>query len=208
MRYRSALPIVLSLMSVSTGQVHELQHKQSRAYPARRVPYDRAAVNRPTTTDQIDEKAAGPAVLRAQILLDRAGFSVGEIDGRMGTNALHAVAGFRAARGLPPGTSVDADVWNALNMDTAPALIEYTLSEDDVKGPFVSIPTDMMRKARLKYLCYSSALEAIAEKLAIKPSLFRQLNPGSRFSAAGQKIYAPNVLMRVTAKAAGIVVSK
>jgi lipoprotein-anchoring transpeptidase ErfK/SrfK len=206
MRYRSALPMVLSLMSVSTGQVHELQHKQSRAHPARRVPYDLAAVNR--TTDQMDEKAAGPAVLRAQILLGRAGFSVGEIDGRMGTNALHAVAGFRAARRLPPGTSVDADFWNALNMDTAPALIEYALSEDDVKGPFVSIPTDMMRKARLKYLGYSSALEAIAEKFHINPALFRQLNPGSRFSAAGQKIYAPNVLMRVTAEAAAIVVSK
>jgi lipoprotein-anchoring transpeptidase ErfK/SrfK len=93
-------------------------------------------------------------------------------------------------------------------MDTAPALIEYTLSEDDVKGPFVSVPADMMRKARLKYLGYGSALEAIAERFHINPTLFQQLNPGTRFNLAGQKIYAPNVLMRATAKAAGIVVSK
>jgi peptidoglycan hydrolase-like protein with peptidoglycan-binding domain len=98
-RYLLVLPTVLGLILVATGQVQsKSQHKQSRAKAAPRIPYDLAAVNSPATADQFDEKAEGPAVLRAQILLARAKFSVGEIDGRMGTNAVRAVAGFRTAR--------------------------------------------------------------------------------------------------------------
>jgi lipoprotein-anchoring transpeptidase ErfK/SrfK len=175
---------------------------------AARIRYDLAAVNNPATTNQLDEESEGSAVLRAQILLDRAKFSVGEIDGRMGTNALQAVAGFRAARGLPASTSVDAEVWKALNMDTAPALVEYTLSEDDVKGPFVSVPANMMLKTKLTYLGYGSALEATAEKFHINPALLQRLNPGSKFTVAGQKMYAPNVLTELNAKASRVVVSK
>jgi lipoprotein-anchoring transpeptidase ErfK/SrfK len=210
-RYLSVVLVAFGLISISTGQVKsksKRQHKQLRTKAAPRIHYDLAAVNNAGTTDQLDEKAEGSAALRAQILLARAHFSMGEIDGRMGTNALHAVAGFRAARGLPPGTSVDADVWKALNMDTAAALVEYTLSEDDVEGPFVTVPPDMMLKAKLKYLGYGSALEAIAEKFHTNSGLFQQLNPGSKFSVAGQKVYAPNVLTEVNQKAARVVVSK
>ncbi|MCU1338953.1 MAG: ErfK/YbiS/YcfS/YnhG family protein [Bryobacterales bacterium] len=214
-RYLTVLPVALGLISISTGQVKskqqhtsKQQHKQSRIKAAPRIRYDLAAVNNPATTDQLDEKAEGSAALRAQILLARAHFSMGEIDGRMGTNALHAVQGFRAAHGLPPGTSVDADVWKALNMDEAPALVEYTLTGEDVEGPFVTVPAEMMLKAKLKYLGYGSALEGIAEKFHINPALLQQLNPGSKFSDADQKIYVPNVLTQVNQKATRVVVSK
>jgi len=207
MRCLSALPlIVLSLISISRGEVRgKSKHTQTKV--DHRVRYDLAAVNNPATTDQLEEKSEGSAVLRAQILLDRAKFSVGEIDGRMGTNALQAIAGFRAARGLPAGTTVDADVWKALN-EAAPALVEYTISADDVKGPFVNVPANMMLKAKLMYLGYSSPLEAIAEKFHIDPALLQRLNPGSKFSVAGQKIYTPNVLTVVTVKASRVAVSK
>jgi lipoprotein-anchoring transpeptidase ErfK/SrfK len=165
-------------------------------------------VNSPAATDRLDEKSEGSAVLRAQILLDRGNFSVGEIDGRMGTDSLQAIAGFRVARGLPAGTSVDADVWKALNADTAPALIEYMLSEDDVKGPFVIVPASMMLKAKLTYLGYASVLEGVAEKFHVSTTLLQQLNPRSKFSVAGQSIYVPNVMTEMTAKAARVVVSK
>jgi lipoprotein-anchoring transpeptidase ErfK/SrfK len=126
----------------------------------------------------------------------------------MGTNALRAVAGFRAARGLTGGTAVDADTWKAINADGAPALIEYTLSEDDVKGPFVQIPASMMLKAKLKSLGYRSALEGISEKFHINPALLQQLNPGTNFNLAGQKLYAPNVPSQIETKAGRVVVSK
>jgi peptidoglycan hydrolase-like protein with peptidoglycan-binding domain len=38
--------------------------------------------------------------LAAQVALDRAGFSPGEIDGRPGTNTAHALEGFQERHGL------------------------------------------------------------------------------------------------------------
>jgi lipoprotein-anchoring transpeptidase ErfK/SrfK len=199
--------VVLSVASISqAAQQGKSKHTQSKVAP--KIHYDLAAVNNSATTDPLDETSEGSAVLRAQILLDRAGFSVGEIDGRMGTNALHAVAGFRSARRLAAGTSVDADVWKALNNEAAPALVEYKLTEDDVKGPFATVPASMMLKAKLMHLGYGSALEAIAEKFHVNMALLQRLNPGSKFGAAGQSIYVPNVLNEVHTKASRVVVSK
>jgi lipoprotein-anchoring transpeptidase ErfK/SrfK len=209
-RYYVSLLALSGLVSMSAGEVPHKTPRQSarlKAAPSH-VQYDLTAINNPATTDSLEEKAEGSAVLRAQILLDRTHFSVGEIDGRMGANALRAVTGFRAAHGLPPGTSIDGDVWKALNSDSAPALVEYTVTDDDVKGPFVKIPSNMMLKAKLKYLGYSSALEGIAEKFHINPALLQQLNPGTNFGVAGQKSYVPNVPTELNARAARVVVSK
>jgi len=39
-------------------------------------------------------------------------------------------------------------MWAKLNADTAPAIQPYTLTEEDVSGPFTpDMPTDMMEKA-------------------------------------------------------------
>jgi len=208
MRYLILVLIGLGLVSTSHGEGRGDPRKQARTKTAPGIHYDLAAVNNPATTDRLEEEAEGSAVLRAQILLDRAHFSVGEIDGRMGNNTLQAIAGFRAARGLPEGTSVDPDVWKALNMDTAPVLQEYVLSGEDVSGPFDRIPNNMMLKAKLMHLGYGSALEAVGEKFHINPALLQQINPGSKFSVAGQKIYAPNVSRQENAQAARVVVSK
>ena len=208
MRNLSLVLIGLSLVSLSDGEGRGKPQRQARTNAAPRAHYDLAAVNNLGTTDQLEQKAEGSAVLRAQILLDRAHFSVGEIDGRMGNNALQAIAGFRAVRGLPEGTSIDTDVWKALNTDTAQVLQEYVLTEGDVSGPFDRVPSDMMLKAKLMYLGYGSALEAMGEKFHINPALLQQINPGSKFGVAGQKIYAPNVSRQGNAKAARVVVSK
>src|ERR1051326_8312102 len=195
------LPLVLALLPPAMAAA-----PRAKARPQPR--FDLAAVGNPATTPVLQEKDQGPAVLRAQILLDRARFSVGEIDTRMGANTLRAVAGFRAARGLPEGDSIDADVWKALNADSAPALMENTITQEDVMGPFVRIPEQMMAKVKLTHLGYSSALEEIAEKFHINPGLLQQMNPGTVFTAAGRKRYVPNVTRQSDMKAARVVVSK
>ena len=201
-RYLVCLPIIFGSSLPADGAV-----RRSKAPTP--VRFNTAAVNNPNTMPDLAEKATGPGMLRAQILLDRAHFSVGEIDGVMGANALHAVAGFRAARGLPPGNSIDAEVWkalNAFNMDSA--LVEYSLSASDVKGPFVPIPSDMMAKVKLTHLGYTSPLEGIAEKFHISPALLQKLNPGKTFKVAGQKVFVPNVSTNLNAKATRVIVSK
>src|SRR5437763_5565556 len=85
----------------------------------------------------------GDAVMRAQILLDRAHFSCGEIDGEFGSNLEKTVTAFQEERHLQPTRTVDAATWGVLNGDQAPALMAYSISADDVKGPFEKIPADM-----------------------------------------------------------------
>src|ERR1051326_1108422 len=128
------------------------------------VRYNAAAVNNPATTDQLGPGDKGSAALRAQILLMHAHFSVGEIDGSMGDNTLQALAGFEEARGLPAPNFIDNKRWQGLHSDQSPVLTSYTITAADLKGPFVTVPTDMLAKAKLQYLGYASPLEELAEK--------------------------------------------
>jgi peptidoglycan hydrolase-like protein with peptidoglycan-binding domain len=127
-----------------TGHRYHATGAQTKGAPKQKAPppptYDLAAVNNPATVEALKENDAGTAALRAQILLDRAHFSVGEIDGRVGANMLRALNAFRAARGLPRGDMVDEDVWKALNAVMGETLSVYTITADDLDGPFIQVP--------------------------------------------------------------------
>ena len=170
--------------------------------------FDPNVVNDGSIKTFLHEDDAGSEVLRAQILLDRAGLSVGEIDGHFGNNMVHAVLGVRATHGLPAEPAVDENVWNVLNMDTAPALISYTTTEEDFKGPFVKVPANMMAKAKLKYLGYSSPLEGIAEKFHVQPALLQRLNPSRSLVKAGEELTVPKIRDPIQGMAARVIVSK
>jgi lipoprotein-anchoring transpeptidase ErfK/SrfK len=148
-----------------------------------------------------DAATSSPAdrILRQQVLLDRAHFSPGEIDGRDGANTRLALAAFAKSRG-GAGTA-------ALDADAAPALVAYTIAPSDVAGPFTRVPVDMEEKAKLPALGYASALEALGEKFHSKPDLLKRLNPKAAFRA-GEPIQVPNVTRTAPGKAAKVVVDK
>jgi lipoprotein-anchoring transpeptidase ErfK/SrfK len=150
-------------------------------------------VNDAALVASVGQGGEGAAVLRAQILLDRARFSPGEMDAAYGSNMRQAIAGFQKSRGLSVNGEVDAATWKALDSDNAPVLVTITLSADDVAGPFTPLPSGMAAQSKLDALGYTSSLEALGEKFHASPELLKQLNPGKDFDEAGEQLVVPSV---------------
>ena len=132
--------------------------------------------------------------LEFQVMLDRAGFSPGEIDGTAGANLSRALTAYQETRGLPATHRPDCKTFEALRQQSSePSTRSYELSADDVKGPFSeAIPTRLEDQSRLPALEYRSPLERIAERFHAAPALVQRLNGRSHFQA-GDTITVPDV---------------
>ncbi|WP_426109681.1 L,D-transpeptidase family protein [Massilia sp. PWRC2] len=152
---------------------------------------------------------AAAAIVRAQVLLDRAHFSAGEIDGAPGSNLKAALAGFQKAHDLAADGTLNAATWDALNSDPSDALIGYTVSEQDVAGPYQAVPDSMADKAKLSSLGFASIEEALGERFHVSPALLQKLNPGKDLQRVGEQIVVPHVEGAAPLpKGARIVISK
>jgi lipoprotein-anchoring transpeptidase ErfK/SrfK len=146
------------------------------------------------TPDVATAQDRTPAVLRAQVLLDRARFSPGVIDGKPGENVRQAIAAFEEANALPVDGQLDEAVFQKLTqIDSRPVLTQYVITAEDVAGPFIdSVPKDIEDQAKLKKLSYTSAAELIAEKFHMTEDLLKTLNPNVDLTKAGATITVPD----------------
>jgi lipoprotein-anchoring transpeptidase ErfK/SrfK len=142
--------------------------------PHRGRPQQKHTAKKPTTPP-LDERA-----LRTQVMLDRAGYSPGEIDATLGTSTQKALEAFTKHGG--DAATLPAD-----------ALTTYRITDQDAAGPFTpDIPSEMMEMAKLDALNYKNIVEALGERFHSSPTLLRRLNPSATF-AAGDAIQVPNV---------------
>ncbi|MDA9420388.1 ErfK/YbiS/YcfS/YnhG [Bradyrhizobium sp. CCBAU 25360] len=179
-----------------TGQICiSLFFALAAASPAFAAEMSAEAVNsaQPTKKSLSNEKPT-PAGVRLQVLLDRAHFSLGEIDGKFGENARKALRAYAEARQLPSSDTLSDDVWKALQADDRPATATYTIAQQDVAGPFLTrLPSKMEDMKDIPKLGYTSPREALAEKFHMSEQLLEMLNPGRHFDRAGEIIVVVNI---------------
>jgi lipoprotein-anchoring transpeptidase ErfK/SrfK len=152
--------------------------------------------------------AEGPSVLYVQILLDRARFSPGVLDGRWGKNTEKAVAWFQDREGLPATGVVDSVTLARLRAraGSPPALLgTRVLTEDDLAGPFLSIPTDVYGWRNLECMCYESPAEKLGERYHATTAVLSELNGGRALDSLtpGDTLVVPNLREEPASPAAG-----
>jgi lipoprotein-anchoring transpeptidase ErfK/SrfK len=141
--------------------------------------------DKPPSADRIT-----PLGIRIQVLLARAHFSPGEIDGKLGENAKKALRAYAEAQQVSSGGELSQEVWQKLTADDRPVLAQYTVAPKDVAGPFLEkLPNRMEDMKHLPHLGYTSPRAALAEKFHMSEELLSALNPdGGHFDQPGAAI--------------------
>jgi peptidoglycan hydrolase-like protein with peptidoglycan-binding domain len=177
----------VALAFMDSGPVH-----------ARRAPpqfFSAAAVDEAACSDTTSPRVPRAAMFKAEVLLDRLDLSPGVIDGKTSESARKAIVAFQRSRDLAASGKLDQPTWDNLckSMST-PVLITYTITDDDVRGPFVrKIPRDFEGMARLHDLGYQSATQLLAEKFHTSEDMIKLLNRGKTLDGTGTVIIVPNV---------------
>ncbi len=117
-------------------------------------------------------------VLIAQVLLDRGRHSPGVVDGYDGGNTQRALQAFKQAHGLGSGPAIDQATLRKLAEENPGAILKtYTITSDDVDGPFKPMPATMKAMAERDRLGFTDVEEKLGEKFHMTPGLLRALNP-------------------------------
>lgn len=187
-----SFPLFASLLVLAGCNVAVNDGKQEEATSTQRVAIPDTSL---TFEDVRDTGAPQPPrpILKAQVALDRLGFSPGVIDGKEGQSYHLALRGFQEANDLPVTGRLDQATAQALGRQAVPETRLVRIPAAFAQGPFVpDLPKEAAAQAKLPALGYRTLTEALAERFHTTPEMLVALNPPDTKIGAGAVIRVPN----------------
>jgi lipoprotein-anchoring transpeptidase ErfK/SrfK len=206
----AALAVLLGPAAAARLDIQAVNDAQWRSDAAQPATGKQATAKKSASKKAPAKGGIDPLLIKAQVLLDRARFSPGEIDGRDGENFRKALAEFAAARGLSATPTLTEEALQKLaSASPVPVLTQHALTEDDVRGPFLDkLPPKMEAMKDLPALGYVNVREKLAEKFHMSEGLLVALNPDAKFAAGDTIVVAGVGAAELPEKVARIEVDK
>ncbi len=142
-----------------------------------------------------DQQQPISSIFRAQVLLDRANFSPGVIDGNASPGFVLALTGFQQANGLPQSGKLDAATRRVLDRwSDVPTTIAVRIPDAFARQRFQpDLPDAAEAQAGLERLGYRDLMEALGERFHTTPAQLVALNGPQTKVGPGAVIRVPNV---------------
>lgn len=143
-------------------------------------------------------------VMQAQVVLDRAGFGPGVIDGRMGLSTENALRGFQEANDLETTGELDEATKSALSeWKRIPATRVVTIPASWSETEYTDIPESTAEQAKLERMGYKSLDERLAERFHTTVDVLKQLNPDGKPAGMAKATRTPGPDDAPTSSASG-----
>ena len=167
-----AAPIAVAAQSSNSGQ------KSAQSTPAK------SQVKKRLSEQVLDSKRTAKKLM-AQIMLDRAGYSPGVIDGYGGGNTTNAVEAYQRANGMKADGVVNSALLKKLrDKDSGKFMRVVQLKSKDVNESYAKVPEGMEAMSKMKHVGYESISEMLAERYHMDQDFLKALNPDYDWAAA------------------------
>lgn len=133
-------------------------------------------------------------MMKAQVVLDRLGFSPGVVDGKDGLSTKNALSGYQEANDLQVSGTLDDATRKALaSYNNIAPTRQVKIPSEWSQIAFRKVPESAEAQAKMERLGYNDMTEKLAERFHTTPETLASLNGGKQQFAAGDQIRVPNV---------------
>ena len=150
--------------------------------------------NAPANSTANSSSAPQFPMMKAQVVLDRMGFSPGVVDGKNSASTKNAITGYQEANDLTPsGTLDDATRRKLAPYDNIAPTRQVTIPANWSQISFKKVPDGAEAQAKMERLGYNDMAEKLAERFHTTAEVLAALNGAKQEFAAGEQITVPNV---------------